>query len=754
MYATLSRRNAKISIRNYAIYFITLVLAIGLFYVFLALPQQDVIRFLHRYEGRAVMTLLKTLKYLAVFVLLGLFFLIRYANSFMLERRRREIGMYLILGMHQSKVFRILFLESVILGAGAWVIGIALGVILSELLSLFAIRAFELDILTHYFKISWEAVWQTAVAFFVLQIAVNLFQSTKVFRLTPEQWLIGKDSRGEQKNKTLRKLENLGTKGKGWLLPVSLVLIGAGYFLGLSFANLFAEPSSFVDGMKALTLLLIALILGSVGTVLLFYSLGHFLSNMNRLAPRWYYKRLHAFSTREFTRQLGMRSVSVGLVCLLLFLSIVLFSFGIIMAKGTRGAVAAMTSENGRPIDMTAFGGSASEHIPEFVSELKAADLVGEAYDVHTATIMTRDVGRGEEAPPDLDPDYRVVPVDLDDMFSTVREQAAGQEKFNDLLYLLDQAEYRSSLYLINGAEFNRGLELRGKQPIDFENYDAAIYTAFLREYVDYQRSPETLAEFESFFDGCKAVIDGTAYRLAPVITDDQFTSDLAITYTFALIVDQPLFEQLAGSDTDAYTNILFPEDRLEKEGRIPLTEEAMQIYDKFTARYGTEMPDGEGGMMTVPPFNLWHKLQVMAREMIIIVAICYTFIYLGVIFTIMAVSILALQQLTEIRDRGKQYILLSRLGARESEIKKSVALQTTLYFGAPLIIALIHTIVGTMILHRMMQNSVPLDKWRETLLATMGIMIVLYLLYYAYTVISSMKYLNRVKLTERRESD
>ena len=109
-------RNIKKSIRDYSIYFITLVIAIAIFYLFNSIDSQTAMLKLNESTEEIVQTLINLLSYVSVFVAIVLGFLIVYANNFIIKRRKKEIGVYLTLGMSNFRVSMILVLETMMVG--------------------------------------------------------------------------------------------------------------------------------------------------------------------------------------------------------------------------------------------------------------------------------------------------------------------------------------------------------------------------------------------------------------------------------------------------------------------------------------------------------------------------------------------------------------------------------------------------------------------------------------------------------------
>ena len=131
MLCKLSLKNIKKSIKDYAIYFFTLILGVAIFYVFNALDSQTVMMNVSSSTQELIDLMMSMLSGVSVFVSFILGFLIIYASRFLMKRRNREFGVYLTLGMSKRKISLILFFETLFIGVLSLIVGLAFGVVLS-----------------------------------------------------------------------------------------------------------------------------------------------------------------------------------------------------------------------------------------------------------------------------------------------------------------------------------------------------------------------------------------------------------------------------------------------------------------------------------------------------------------------------------------------------------------------------------------------------------------------------------------------
>ena len=178
----LSLKNIARSIKDYAIYFFTLILGVAIFYIFNAIDSQTVMMQVSESTYEIIDLMTSMLSGVSVFVAFILGFLIIYANRFLMKRRHKEFGIYLTLGMSKRKISLILFFETLIVGVISLAIGLILGTGLSQLMSLFVANMFEAKMTEFEFVFSSSACIKTLIYFSVMYILVMIFNTYNVSR--------------------------------------------------------------------------------------------------------------------------------------------------------------------------------------------------------------------------------------------------------------------------------------------------------------------------------------------------------------------------------------------------------------------------------------------------------------------------------------------------------------------------------------------------------------------------------------------
>ena len=176
----ISLKNIKKSIKDYAIYFFTLVLGVAIFYVFNSIDSQTVMLNVTKRTYEIIDLMTNLLSGVSVFVSFILGFLIIYASRFLMKRRNKEFGVYLTLGMSKRKISLILFIETLLIGIVSLVVGLALGIFLSQFMSILVASLFEADMTRFKFVFSSSACIKSLIYFGIMYLLVILFNTISV----------------------------------------------------------------------------------------------------------------------------------------------------------------------------------------------------------------------------------------------------------------------------------------------------------------------------------------------------------------------------------------------------------------------------------------------------------------------------------------------------------------------------------------------------------------------------------------------
>lgn len=311
---SLALRNIKKSLKDYSIYFITLVIAVAIFYIFNSIDSQTAMMSINKSTMDIVQAIVNVLSYISVFVSVVLGFLIVYANNFLIKRRKKEIGIYLTLGMSKIKVSTVLVLETIIVGVISLGIGLILGIGLSQLLSIFTAKLFEADMTKFTFVFSSGALLSAVINFSFIYIIVMIFNIITLNRFKLIDLLYAN-----------RKNEKVKIKN-GWLIfitfIISVVLIGYAY-------KLLYDGALLIVGKD----FLVMIILGAIGTFLFFLSVSGFLLKVVQMRKKTYYKGLNMFILKQVNNKINTHVISTTVISLMLLLTIGILSSSLAMAS-------------------------------------------------------------------------------------------------------------------------------------------------------------------------------------------------------------------------------------------------------------------------------------------------------------------------------------------------------------------------------------------------------------------------------------
>lgn len=349
MFSKLALKNAARSLRDYSVYFLTLTLGVCIFYVFNSMDAQYVMDALRSSRSNIIEVLVTLIDVLSAFVSVVLGFLILYANSFMIRRRKRELGTYLLLGMDGRNVSALLLLETLLIGVFSLGAGLALGVVLSQFISILTAGLFQIVLTEFYFVFSLKAVLKTALYFGVIFLVVMFFNSFSVSRKKLIDLLHAHRENQDLKLKSVRASLVMFLAG--------VLLLAAAYTMLLRRGILTIDPLFFV-----------MLALGTLGTLLFFRSLSGFLLKLCQSAKGLYYRGLNLFILRQFNSRINTTYVSMTVICLMLLLAIGITACSI----GLNNTISSIT-DGAAPYDVTvrflSSGGSPAPDLERWLSE-------------------------------------------------------------------------------------------------------------------------------------------------------------------------------------------------------------------------------------------------------------------------------------------------------------------------------------------------------------------------------------------------
>lgn len=310
MLAKLAFGNMRKLLHDYAVYFLTLVLGVAVFYAFNTMSVQG--DFLRGDVGETLSQVGQILDGLTVFLAVILGFLMVYANNFLMRRRKKELGLYQVLGMRTGQVNVVLALETLLVAAVSFGVGIALGVLVSQVLLFVTARMFATTVQHFSFFFSTDAFMLTLACFGVIFVVMMLFNWITLRRVR----LIDLMSSARQNEKQFVRR-----------LPLSIVLTAAGLVLmGVAYWRLIRDGFPMDNSMQGG--FIITTIMVAVGTFVFFYGLAGTLTALLTHMRGFYWRDLHMFTTRQIASRVNTTALSMGVIALILFLAMTAMTTG------------------------------------------------------------------------------------------------------------------------------------------------------------------------------------------------------------------------------------------------------------------------------------------------------------------------------------------------------------------------------------------------------------------------------------------
>lgn len=308
MLFNLSIKNIKKSFRDYAIYFFTLILGVAIFYVFNSIETQTVMLEISNSTKDIIKLMNSVLSGVSVFVSFVLGFLIVYASQFLMKRRKKEFAIYLTLGMSKRQISKILLVETLFIGLVSLVVGLVLGVALSQVMSIVVANLFKADMTKFTFVFSFSAMIKTVLYFAIMYLLVMIFNTIQVNR----QELIKLLSANQQ---------NEQVKLKNSFLCIIVFILSV---LLLSYA--YYNVTAGVNALTTLTSVLLQMLCGAVATFLIYWSLSGLILKLIMASKNRYFKNLNSFTVKQISSKVNTTVFSTTIICLMLFLTICIFS--------------------------------------------------------------------------------------------------------------------------------------------------------------------------------------------------------------------------------------------------------------------------------------------------------------------------------------------------------------------------------------------------------------------------------------------
>lgn len=634
MYFKIALNNVRKSFKDYSIYFLTLTLGVCIFYAFNSIGDQKAFLELGKRQAEYIKVLQGLISGISVFISCVLGGLILYANNFLVKKRKKELGIYMTLGMGKNKISKILTYETALVGIISLVVGLGVGIIVSQGISAFASKLFEVSLSNYKFLLSTDAILKTILYFGIIFILVMIFNTFVIskYKLIDMLTAAKKNEDIKIKNPILTAI----------IFFISLGLLGVAYKLVIKVG---LNPTD--------RMFLVSIVLGILGTLLLFFSLAGFVLYVLQKNKNVYLKGLNIFVLRQMNRKINTNFLSMTVICLMLFLTISTLATGLSFKNALEKGL-----ENTTPFDAS------------------ATYYIDEDSKIKTAEESIRELGF-KFNPEDKIVSYNEYKLEKTNLESLLNKNAEGKNKKE----IVEAMTYKGT-NAISISSYNDIRALSGEKPVSLANNEVLISS--------------NLGEVENTLKNIlknneKIEIDGKEYKVAnnaligeEKVIKEAFESTGMTNNFFTLIVPDNIVSNLKPIANKI--NINFPKNSNEEERVQKLFNEYRDgVID--SSKYGF--------------VNGYTKARIYEDNNGMTNIVLFIGIYLGVIFLISSTAVLALQQLSEASDSIDRYKSLRRIGVSQKMINKSIFTQVSIYFGLPLVVALVHSAVAIKVVNR-----------------------------------------------------
>lgn len=680
MLCKLAWGNVRRAGRDYLVYLLTLTLGVTVFYAFNTISMQvDIAGIDEKGLAQVMGSMLGDLTYFLAGVMA---FLMVYANNFIMKRRKKEFGLYQVLGMGRGRVATIMALETVIVSVVAFVAGIVLGVGLSQLMTFFTASLFKTQIANFHFFFSVHA-FNLTLACMLVMFVLTLLLNLRAVRRTKLIELMGAE----------RRNESIKTRNP-WIaiaiFAVGAVLVGVAYYRLLRDGfPLTATDSKLQEAMNQFG---ITTAMVTVGTFALFWGLSGMLIKLLQSLRGVYWRGLNMFTVRQLAAKVNTVCFSMGVIAMLLFFAITSVTCGMSIAN-----VMNENLERYNPVDVSQtyvyytpdtldyYKGYKGYANPSEADRMVLADTTvdlypawhgkGKSADNNDETGKKVDIAdvAGEHVQIDSYLSYpfggsnpSVTPSEMCKIMGEKLPKAFGGSNADTM-----------GLFVTPASQYNKLRQMMGEEPVHIGRDQYLLTCDMGGELVDlytkYMAGGHTLTlgghELKPATDKSDeetVAIANSAMGSNPgtVVVADELLSQLNLQpYSSSLLVNYKQGMDTTEADESIKNTVL---DNLLVDGKEP----------------------GSWGI-----FITRSEMYTQAAQMNGLIS--YLAIYIGFVLVVACAAILSIQQLSNVADGSRSYRVLAQIGCDDRQIRHSVMAQQAVFFLFPLAVGLAHSFVA-----------------------------------------------------------
>lgn len=687
MLCKLAWGNVRRAGRDYLVYLLTLTLGVTVFYAFNTVSMQVDIAGIDE-EGLA-QVMGSMLGYLTYFLAGVMAFLMVYANNFIMKRRKKEFGLYQVLGMGRGRVATIMALETVIVSVVAFVAGIVLGVGLSQLMTFFTASLFKTQIANFHFFFSVHA-FNLTLACMLVMFVLTLLLNLRAVRRTKLIELMGAE----------RRNESIKTRNP-WIaiaiFAVGVVLVGVAYYRLLRDGfPLTATDSKLQEAMNQFG---ITTAMVTVGTFALFWGLSGMLIKLLQSLRGVYWRGLNMFTVRQLAAKVNTVCFSMGVIAMLLFLAITSVTCGMSIAN-----VMNENLERYNPVDVSQtyvyytpdtldyYKGYKGYVNPSEADRMVLADTTVDLYPAWHG--KGKSAGNNDETGKKVNiADVAGEHVQIDSYLSYPFGGSNPSVTPSEMCKIMGEKLPRAfggsnadtmGLFVTPASQYNKLRQMMGEEPVhighdqylltcDMGGELVDLYTKYMAGGHALTLGGHTLKPATDKSDEDTAAIANSAMGSNPgtVVVADELLSQLNLQpYSSSLLVNYKQGMDTTEADESIKNTVL---DNLLVDGKEP----------------------GSWGI-----FITRSEMYTQAAQMNGLIS--YLAIYIGFVLVVACAAILSIQQLSNVADGSRSYRVLAQIGCDDRQIRHSVMAQQAVFFLFPLSVGLAHSFVALKVIIEM----------------------------------------------------
>ena len=716
MLMKLALRNVRRSVRDYAVYFVTLTLGVAVFYAFNAIGDSRVL--FEAQEGAAnvflasgasifdILVLVMTYFSIVVAVVLG--FLVLYANRFVVRARKKEFGTYLLLGMSPRQVSSVVLMETLIVGVIALVVGLGLGFLISQAIAFATAGLIGVAISDYHLLFSARSAELTLGCFALIFVVVALFNAVQISRCKLAT-LFSANSRNER-------------------MPVRNPIVCLIVFVlsCLILAKAYAELN--LDGLVYFG--------EHFRTATVFWSASGFLILLIQRLRGVYFKGLAMFTMRQIAAKVNTAFVSLWAVTVLLFFSIVVFSTGFSLASlfsdqleentqfdaSIRASLMSLDISDMESVSADQYGGEEEKAAAIRETEAQRDEIhhLWQANGGSTAAYMKS-----------LIPDWDERVTGSAQVDTWLANDLTNKQLADACGFTLDQigSDDNSSMadegvQYVSLSQFNAARQLAGEKPIELAT-DEYLVDNTIDKSTDYAKA---LGQ-----KGRTITVDGHELTASgQVVSQSLQVSSMSCLIAVLVVPDELAAERFGAGDLPYLSEL-----------NVNLASDSQgQAMKDLMAEYGKAVPPSEehaemGLIYESRPWPVSYydtSESVIADSMGLKLLLVYLALYIGFVFLMTTAAVLSVQQLSEVADSIPRYRLLAQLGCDRAMVLRSLRTQIGIYFVAPLLVAGCHSACTISLLYKNLLSIWGASAVTGTLAIGIALVVAVYAIYLAST--------------------